>query len=156
MTSARRTLAVGLFGSVLLIQEAKAQTATIIRSTQKVLPTDSPLAAQSIEISAAQNEFEAFQLVVMGGTRGLSSVSVTKPAFSRDGASDSVDASATRLYREGTVLLTQPSSNEGAVGASRSSPIAYPDPLIPGTETVAAASFAGGWTETVTSERPPL
>ena len=57
---------------------AASQSVTVANAMVKIHPTDAPPTAISAEIHAAQNEFEAFQLVISGPASG---VSVTAPTL---------------------------------------------------------------------------
>ena len=141
---------------------ARGASVTVVCSSLKVLPRAAPPAVTSCaQLKAAQNEFEALQVVVSGGATGLVGLRVDKPVLTRDGTTSTIPADSIRLYREELVNLTAPTNNEGAVGASATNPIPYPDPLIPAQETTTTASpcsagTAGcqpnGWREAVTTE----
>src|SRR5918912_2102107 len=78
----------------------RAQTITALRSSLKVRQTDKVPLASSIEIRAARNEFEAFQVVVTAKSP-LNSVTVTPPTLALDGSpSTTIPASEIRVYRE--------------------------------------------------------
>jgi hypothetical protein len=105
---------------------ASSLTVAVGNAMLKIRPTDTPPTATSAEIHAAQNEFEAFQLVVIGPAAG---VTVTPPAL--DGPNGAtIPGSEVRLYREGYQNITTPSNTEGGTGL-------WPDALIPDVDEVA-------------------
>ena len=94
-------------------------------ATQKVRPQD-PVpagAATDISISAARNEFEAFQVIVTGTAKGVSA-RVTTPLANAAGAVLDL-----KLYREALITLQRASSSdpESATGS-------WPDALVPDTD----------------------
>ncbi|TMA12321.1 MAG: hypothetical protein E6J84_13105 [Deltaproteobacteria bacterium] len=96
-----RLLAVALTSSLLLLgAPLEAQTVTAIRSSVKVRQTDKVPLASSIEIRAARNEFESFQVVVTAKSP-LSAVTVIAPTLVLDGSpTTTIPSSELRLYRE--------------------------------------------------------
>ncbi|HEX3587711.1 MAG TPA: hypothetical protein VH024_17050 [Candidatus Angelobacter sp.] len=123
-----------------------AQSVTAVTSSLKLRPSDRPPVVSSIEIHAAHNEFQAFQLVVSNST-ALSSVTVDQPTLTLDGNTTTIPASEVRLYREAYVTVNQPSNSEGAYYAPGSGS-RIPDALIPAQENGAAMfNNAGTWTE---------
>lgn len=113
-----------------------------VLSSVKVRPLDVvPVGRSSMELRAAKNEFEAFQVVIQGGSDALKGVQAVKPRFVRDGSFDTLPDLEVRIYREGQVNFTHASSIEGSPGS-------WPDPLIPDVEDGPALSNASGvWTE---------
>jgi hypothetical protein len=97
-------------------------TVYTLPATQKVRPTDPPATAASIAIAAAKNEFEAFQVVVHGGTTGARNVRMI-------GSLPALPAANLRLYREALLNLGMPSNPAGAAGP-------WPDPLIPDVDEI--------------------
>src|SRR5690349_707664 len=94
-----------------------------IRDDAAVPPTT------TIALDAARNEFEPFQIVVNGGTTGITDLQVTKAALvGSDGAM--LPADHIRLYQEGRYFVKYASSAEGASGY-------WPDPLIPDVDAYA-------------------
>jgi hypothetical protein len=91
-----------------------------IRSGQ-ALP---PGAGRSVQISAARNEFESFQIAVQAGSAPLRGVRVDpgQTLAGPDGAT--IPASNLRVYREVGYQVSQRSDSEGATGN-------WPDALIP-------------------------
>ena len=117
-----------------------AQTVTAVRSSLKVRQTDKVPAASSIEIRAAGNEFEAFQVVVTAKSP-LNSVTVSAPTLTLDGSTTVIPPSEVRVYREQNMYFSQPSNPEGASGW-------WPDALVPSREDGAAIFNNNGvWTE---------
>jgi List-Bact-rpt repeat protein/glycosyl hydrolase family 123/3-keto-disaccharide hydrolase len=123
-----------------------AQSVTAVTSSLKLRPSDRQPLVSSIEIHAAHNEFQAFQLVVSNSTT-LSSVSVDPPTLTLDGSTTTIPASEVRLYREAYVVVNQASNAEGAYYAPGSGS-RIPDALIPAQEDGAAMfNNAGTWSE---------
>jgi hypothetical protein len=108
----------------LALPAASAQAATVwaTHATQKVRPGDAPGNAQSLHVSAARNEFEAFQVVVHDSASG---VQATASDFVGPGT---IPASAVTLYREALYNATNKSGPDGAVGM-------WPDALVPDVDT---------------------
>lgn len=120
---------VSLLLSALLIAStpaALAQSVRVATSMVKIRPTDSPGTATSAEIHAAQNEFEAFQVIVTGPA---TSVSATPPTLVGPGGA-AIPAGEVRLYREAYLNISTPSNIEGATGR-------WPDALVPDVDEVA-------------------
>src|SRR5262245_9139758 len=92
------------------------------RATTKVRPEAAPQTTRAAVLSAAKNEFEAFQIVVRdpSGVRGVAAEasSLTGPAGAE------IPASAVRFYRVDLITLDQRSDAEGGTGR-------WPDALIP-------------------------
>jgi hypothetical protein len=105
---------------------ASSLNVTVGNAMLKIHPTDAPPTATSAEIHAAQNEFEAFQLVISGPAPG---VSVTPPTLTGPNGAI-IPASEVRLYREGYQNIITPSNIEGGTGL-------WPDALIPDVDEVA-------------------
>src|SRR5205807_1328762 len=136
--------AIALFASV----PSWAQTITAVRSSLKVRPGDRPAVVSSIEIHAARNEFEAFQLVISSSS-SLSSVTVDPPTLTLANSTTTIPASEVRLYREVYASVNQASNPEGAYYAPGSGS-RIPDALIPMREDGAALSLNsanGTWSE---------
>jgi len=92
----------------------------------KVRPADAPPAAQAAEISAARNEFEAFQVIIHGGGSGVTGVTATASSLLGPSRA-SIPASEVMLYREGLYNAVYASNTDGATGL-------WPDPLIPAVD----------------------
>lgn len=116
-------LVVFLFSSVALADV----TVGVVPSTQKVRPADKPKVAASATLRAARNEFEAFQIVLSGGTAAttVNGVTLSKPL---SGTSGSIPAADVVVYVERYYDVAVPSNDEGAAGA-------WPDPLVPDVDT---------------------
>lgn len=120
-------------------------------SSVKLMPGASYALGSSATLKAAKNEFEAFQLVVIADGAGLPSVTVTKPTLAlTTNSAVTISASDIRLYRAAFITQATASNKEGGTGA-------FPDPLIPDSETVPAlirtvAGTTVTMTDTVTSE----
>src|SRR5437867_11512653 len=136
-----RSLAIALSSSLLLLgAPLQAQTVTAIRSSVKVRQTDKVPLVSSIEIRAARNEFEAFQVVVTARSP-LSAVTVVAPTLTLDGSSATIPASEIRLYREQNIYFSSASNPEGGQGW-------WPDALVPAREDGPAVFSNGGvWSE---------
>ncbi len=121
-----------------------AQTITAVRSSLKVRQTDNVPTVSSIEIRAAGNEFEAFQVVVAARSP-LNAIRVTAPTLTLDNSATTIPASGVRLYREQNIYFTSPSNPEGASGW-------WPDPLVPSLEDGPAIfNNSGVWSEGVST-----
>jgi hypothetical protein len=85
-------------------------------SAEKIGPDAPARALGTVRISAARNEFEAFQVVVTGAARGVtaSASALAGPALVSD----------VRLYRTALVSVTRASAPDGATGR-------WPDALVP-------------------------
>ena len=122
----------------------RAQTISAVESSVKVRQTDAVAPASSIEIRAAGNEFEAFQVVVTAKSP-LSAVTVAAPTLTLDNSTITIPPAGIRVYREQNVYFTSPSNPEGASGW-------WPDPLVPSREDGPAIFNSGGvWSEGVSS-----
>src|SRR5215831_7740764 len=88
-------------------------SAYVVHSTLKVRPDDARLDARAIDIAAARNEFESFQVVVHAGGTDARDVHVTATL-------SGIPAQNLWLYREAYIDLN-PASVTGAVGP-------WPDP----------------------------
>jgi uncharacterized protein (TIGR03382 family) len=97
-----------------------AQVWTAVAS-EKIRPSAPARTQPSAQISAARNEFEAFQIVVTGAA---TNVRATATALTGPGTITSV-----RLYREALIHLAYPSALDGATGA-------WPDALVPDVDEV--------------------
>lgn len=121
-----RSVAVGLVALLWAAESQAAPSFGVVSPNTKVRPADAPAMQDSAKLSAARNEFEAFQVVVRsegGPTQGVS-VRLSKPL---KGPSTIPDGSVT-LYRVGYYDVGQPSNSEGGAGL-------WPDPLIPDVDT---------------------
>src|SRR5437764_14725545 len=113
-----------------------AQSVTAVRSSVKVRQTDKLPVVSSIEIRAARNEFEAFQVVVTARSP-LSAVTVVAPTLTLDGSSTTIPASEIRLYREQNMYFSSASNPEGGQGW-------WPEALVPTREDGPAVFNNGG------------
>jgi len=94
-------------------------------SLVKVKPEDLPRTGSSdVYISAAQNEFESFQIIIRGSGSPLRGVDVDMSDFRAGGRSRISCQDNCTLYREDYITVTQPSGQYGSVGE-------WPDTLIP-------------------------
>src|SRR3954470_21124002 len=90
--------AVTVVASLLLTSTAFAQSVWVAPSSQKIRPADAVGSTRSATLEAARNEFEAFHLVVAGGSAGAQSVTVTADKLVGPGGATVDDV---RVYREG-------------------------------------------------------
>ncbi len=75
---------------------------------QRVQPGDPPGPGRRVEISAARNEYEPFQVIVNAGDEALQDVTVSATDLrGPDGAV--IGAEAVKLYREAYIQVTRPS-----------------------------------------------
>ncbi len=91
-------------------------------SLEKIRPSATAHSEAAVQISAARNEVEAFQVVVTGAASGV-----------RAAASDLSGPSVidgVRLYREALIDLQKPSALDGGTGP-------YPDALVPDVDPIA-------------------
>ena len=110
----RALLAAALALSPMLANAAEAWVAS---ATEKIRPGTAARSATSAHVSAARNEFEAFQVVVTGPARGVSA---------RISGLEGLDA---KLYRVDLIDLAQPSAVDGGTGR-------WPDALVPDVDDV--------------------
>jgi hypothetical protein len=121
----RRALALLPALCALLPLTVKAATISTAGATLKVRTDQPPLAARSVAISAARNEFEAFQLLVTGPATG---VRATATAL----ASGAASIGPVRLYREELIRMSNLSAPDAIVAAGAS----LPDALVPDVDEV--------------------
>ena len=100
---------------------AQATTAWVASSTEKIRPSAMPSGATTATLSAARNEFEAFQVAVTGPA---TAVSVTASPLTGPG-----QLPAPRLFREALIQLANASGPDGQTGA-------FPDALVPDVDDV--------------------
>ena len=99
----------------------------VTHGTVKLRP-DAPVpAATEVELEAARNEFEPFQIAVGGGARGLRGVAARASALRGPGGAR-IDG--VRLYREALYQVSRRSSREGDRGE-------WPDALVPDVDAYA-------------------
>jgi hypothetical protein len=91
-------------------------------STEKIRPDEKARPSVAAEISAARNEFEAFQVVVTGPAKGVS-------ASASPLVAGSARIEGVRLFREELLDLRNPSSLDGSTGK-------WPDALVPDVDDV--------------------
>ncbi len=103
-----------------------ATTASAVRETLKIRPTDpAPPAQSSITLSCAKNEFCSFQIAVSADASGPSSVTdISLGDLAGPCATTLPAASSSLVYREGFLDITTKSNQFGVTGQ-------WPDPLIP-------------------------
>ena len=107
---------------------ASAAQVWVAPAAQKIRPSvqADASAPTSASLAAAQNEFEAFQIVVTGQATGVSM------AFEgvSDGAGHSITGREVTLYREAIINVTRQSGGDGATGQ-------WPDALVPDVDPIA-------------------
>jgi hypothetical protein len=109
------------------LAEAALQVSTA-SALEKVRATDPwPGGPSSLTLAAARNEFEAGQLLITGGSAGVSGVDVEAGDLA-DGAGHRLAASQISLARVEYYTVTTPSDQTGSVGE-------WPDGLIPKIDT---------------------
>src|SRR5438270_7473687 len=94
---------------------AGAAGVTVADASVKFRPGDGPGPSTSAEIKAAKNEFEAFQVIVDGGSGGVTGVVVSAPTLVGPGGA-SIGGGEIRLYREAYLSLAVASNVEGGTG----------------------------------------
>ncbi|HVI73534.1 MAG TPA: hypothetical protein VM683_00995, partial [Anaeromyxobacteraceae bacterium] len=107
MPASRRVL-LALAFALALPPAARATTVWTATATEKIRPDAAARSDVAGTISAAKNEFEAFQIAVVGPASG---VSASATALTGPGT-----IAAPRLYREMLVNLQYASSADGATG----------------------------------------
>jgi hypothetical protein len=107
---------------------ASAAQVWVAPAAQKVRPSvqADASAPTSASLAGAQNEFEAFQIVVTGQATG---VSMAFEGLS-DGAGHNITGRDVTLYREAIINVTQQSGGDGATGQ-------WPDALVPDVDPIA-------------------
>jgi uncharacterized protein (TIGR03382 family) len=105
---------------------ASAVDTWVVSSTEKILPSSTrppgaPAAAAGAALSAAKNEFEAFQIAIAGPA---TAVSATATALAGP-----AEIAPPRLFREALIEVKTPSSVDGGTGF-------YPDALVPDVDDV--------------------
>ncbi|HEX4385823.1 MAG TPA: glycoside hydrolase domain-containing protein [Myxococcales bacterium] len=114
--------------ALLTAGSASAAQVWVAPAAQKIRPSVQPDASAPTQASlaAAQNEFEAFQIVVSGQATG---VSMAFEGLS-DGNGHSITGREVTLYREAIINLTRQSGGDGATGQ-------WPDALVPDVDPIA-------------------
>lgn len=117
--------AVTLVATIALFSaSAFAQSAWTASATMKIRPGDQSGSGASATLEAARNEFEAFHVVLAGGSAGAKAVTVAADALSGPGGGTISDV---RVFREGLYAVSTPSSIQGAAGG-------WPDAMIPAVD----------------------
>lgn len=117
---------------LLLLAPSAAQAAPsvwVTHATVKIQPGTAPGSATAVSLSAARNEFEAFQIAINGGSGGATNVRVQPFTLSGPGGA-TIGSSNIWMYREG-LITTQYASNQEV------SPGTWPDALIPDVDETA-------------------
>jgi len=105
---------------------ALAQSAWTASATQKVRPGDAAGTGSSATLEAARNEFEAFHVVLAGGSAGAKGITVAADPLSGPSGSTISDV---RVFREGMYNIATPSNIQGAPGG-------WPDAMIPAVDEI--------------------
>lgn len=121
-----RTLPLFVIASLAAGSGSAAQV-WVASAARKIRPADKPAAGAPVmaKISAAQNEFESFHVVVTGAA---TNVSMSLESLG-DSAGHAILGRDIVLYREGLIEVTSPSGGDGATGF-------WPDPLIPDVDPI--------------------
>jgi len=121
-------LAHGARADSIPFREAGQASVSVAPSTLKIRPYDKGTNQSKASISAARNEFEAFQVIIHGGNSGVTGVSASDLILENE-AGKKIDGNSIRLYREEYLNITKPSNSEGKTGL-------WPDALIPDIDEV--------------------
>lgn len=112
-----------------LTAPAQAQSVWVASQTRKVRPNDPVGPTRAAALEAAQNEFEAFHVVVAGGEKGAAGVRVTASRLvGPKGAA--IDGDDVRVFREAFIDVKTPSNIAGATGR-------WPDAMVPAVDEIA-------------------
>jgi Glycoside hydrolase 123, catalytic domain len=121
-TTSRRAVAAIILSPLLAaaLPASAAQVWTAL-ATEKIRPAAAPRSDATVQLTAARNEFEAFQVVVTGaaGNVRATATDLTGPATIRP----------PRLFREAIIDLANPSAPDGDTGP-------WPDGLVPDVDEV--------------------
>jgi uncharacterized protein (TIGR03382 family) len=123
-TSVVRRAAALLFFALLAALPSRSSAAEVWTAiaTEKIRPATAARSAPEARLTAARNEFEAFQIVVTGAA---GNVRATATALRGAGTIEAV-----RLYREAHVNVTKASAADGGLGW-------WPDALVPDVDEIA-------------------
>lgn len=99
-------------------------TVYFVDNLRRILPDEKPQRTSSIELFAAKNEYEPFQIVIYGGDNGLRDVTVSVSDL-RNSKNRIISSKNIVLYREHYIEVKTPSP-KSSLGAGW-----YPDALIP-------------------------
>ena len=128
---------IGLFGAAFVPQVVKPLrlvqerdwTVWTVSSMARIGRSDPPQSRSGVNIRAARGEYEAFQVVVSGGSSAVTSVDVEASDMAGPEGS-TIPRESLALYREHYVQVTHPSPDPGR--GNRPLGIGwYPDALIP-------------------------
>jgi hypothetical protein len=108
---------------------AHAQSAWVAPESMKIRPSDTPGTTRAVTLEAARNEFEAFHLVLDGGSAGMKGATVTASDL-KGPDNQTIGGGDLRIYREGWYDVSTPSSVMGSTGR-------WPDAMIPAVDEVA-------------------
>jgi hypothetical protein len=119
------------FGLALFAVQPDNQVWTA-ESMHRVGMTDAPGSNTAVSIAAAKGEYESFQIVVNGGSKGLNNVNVTVSDL-RNAQGDTIPRTSFTLFRENYVKVN--SSSPNWKGSNQPlGPGWYADGLIPFTD----------------------
>lgn len=102
----------------------------VTHGTSKVRPGSPVPRSTRIELEAARNEFEPFQIVLGGGERGLAGVTARAGPLERVDGRGRIGVGHVRLHREVLYQVDRRSSLEGDRGG-------WPDALVPAVDAYA-------------------
>ncbi len=123
--ASRRPLSLACLAALLAFPLAsRAASVWVTVSSEKVRPSAGARPASPAVLSAARNEFEAFQIAITADAGAVSGVSATATTLSGPQT-----IAAPRLFREEIIRLANPSSNDGFTGD-------VPDALVPDVDDV--------------------
>jgi hypothetical protein len=122
-----KSFILGIAAAVAVAGTASAAQVWVAPASVKVRPATQPAAHAPVvaTLAAAQNEFEAFQVVVSGQAAGISMALENLT----DGAGHNISGRELVLYREAIINVQFPSGGDGAAGA-------WPDALIPNVDPI--------------------
>ncbi|MBF5044207.1 DUF4091 domain-containing protein [Aggregicoccus sp. 17bor-14] len=121
------TVLLTLGASLLGLAASAAPTVYAESATVKVRPSTPARTQPSIALTAARNEFASFQVVVAGGSGGVSGV---RARFAGLSGPSSIPAANLTLYREAYLDITSSSGAFGQKGL-------WPDALVPDVDEIA-------------------
>jgi hypothetical protein len=133
----RNQLRVGVFAVVAILAlgatDTSAATVGVVGSGTTVRPHEHPTTWSNVNLSAARNEFESFQVVIDTGAAGAALNNLSLSASVLTGPGPSIPATNVSLYREEYYTVVRPSDGELGLSpqCTPSSACRFPDALIP-------------------------
>lgn len=119
-------IVIGIAAALVVAAPVQAASVGVVGATTTVRPSDSAPTASSIQLSAAQNEFESFQVVIAAGNTQLSGLTVSHGTALSDGQGHEIANSFVTIYREAYLNIT--TESDGELGSAKGR---FPDALIP-------------------------